>query len=33
LEVHALIDITRLTHNRVPHNQHKMEIHKLRAID
>jgi hypothetical protein len=32
LEVHALIGITRLTHNRVLHNQHKMRIHKPRAI-
>ena len=33
LEVHALIGITRLTRNRVPHNQHiKMGIHKPRAI-
>jgi hypothetical protein len=30
LEVHTLIDITRLTRNRVPHNQHKMRIHKPR---
>jgi hypothetical protein len=26
LEVHALIGITRLTRNQVPHNQHKMGI-------
>ena len=32
LEVHVLIGITCLTRNRVPHNQPKMEIHKLRAI-
>jgi hypothetical protein len=32
LEVYALIGITRLTRNRVPHKQHKMRIHKLRAI-
>ena len=32
LEVHALICITRITRNQVPHNQHKMGIHKLRAI-
>ena len=29
LEVHALIGITRLTRNRVPHSQHKIWIHKL----
>jgi hypothetical protein len=28
LEVHTLIDITCLTSNRIPHNQHKMGIHK-----
>ena len=32
LEVHALIGITRQTHNQMPHNQHKMRIHKPRAI-
>ena len=32
LEVHALIGITRLTCNRVPHNQHKMRIPKPRTI-
>jgi hypothetical protein len=32
LEVHMLIGITRLTRNPVPHNQHKMRIHKPRAI-
>jgi hypothetical protein len=32
LEVHALIGITRQTHNQVPHNQHKMGIHKPRVI-
>ena len=32
LEVHELIGITRQTRYRVPHNQHKIGIHKLRAI-
>ena len=32
LEVHVLKGITRLTRNRVPHNQHKMRIHKPRTI-
>jgi hypothetical protein len=29
---HVLIGITRLTRNRVPHNQHKMRIQKSRTI-
>jgi hypothetical protein len=32
LKVHALIGITRLTHNQVLHNQYKMGIHKPLAI-
>ena len=32
LEVHALIGITRLTRNRVPHSEQKLRIHKPRVI-
>jgi hypothetical protein len=32
LGVDALIGITRQTLNRVPHNQHKMMIHKACAV-